>query len=107
MAYVEWDGKGADRVVVARGDKGATPGKPIVLDDGGWDHYWPAVACAGEKALVVWSSHEKGNVDLHFAHRDWQSLAGAYAMCNTTWGALMHRLKAVAEGEEPGPLFQA
>jgi len=48
---------------------------------------------------------DEGMVDLHFAHRGWQSLGGDYAMCNTTWGALMHRLKAAAEGQTPGPLF--
>jgi uncharacterized protein YndB with AHSA1/START domain len=44
-------------------------------------------------------------VDLHFAHRGWRSLGGEYARCNTTWGALMHRLKGAAEGQTPGPLF--
>ena len=48
---------------------------------------------------------DDGGVDMHFAHRGWRSLAGDYARCNTTWGALMYRLKATAEGQSPGPLF--
>jgi len=46
-----------------------------------------------------------GRVELRFAHRDWRSLAGAYAVCNTTWGALLYRLKDCAEGAASGPLF--
>ena len=49
---------------------------------------------------------DHGAVDLHFAHRDWASLGGEFARCNTTWGALMYRLKAAAEGDAPGPLFR-
>jgi uncharacterized protein YndB with AHSA1/START domain len=48
---------------------------------------------------------KEGGVLLHFAHRGWRSLGGEYARCNTTWGGLMHRLKAAAEGHTPGPLF--
>ena len=48
---------------------------------------------------------KEGGVLLHFAHRGWRSLGGEYAKCNTTWGGLMHRLKAAAEGQIPGPLF--
>lgn len=50
-------------------------------------------------------SPDEGMVDLHFAHRGWRSMGGDYAACNTTWGALMYRLKAAAEGQTPGPLF--
>lgn len=47
VAYVEWNGKDADRVVVRRRAPGADPaagwGAPIVLEDGNWDHYSPAI----------------------------------------------------------------
>jgi uncharacterized protein YndB with AHSA1/START domain len=42
---------------------------------------------------------------LRFRHKNWHSTAGIYAQCNTTWGNLMFRLKAFAEGKNPGPLF--
>jgi len=48
---------------------------------------------------------EDGKTRLRFAHRGWASAGGAYAMCNTTWGHLMHRLREVAEGGSPGPFF--
>ncbi len=42
---------------------------------------------------------------LRFAHSGWQSATDYFTSCNTTWGALMFRLKAAAEGKSPGPLF--
>ena len=42
---------------------------------------------------------------LRFRHSDWQTETDFLRQCNTTWGELMYRLKAVAEGAEPGPLF--
>ncbi len=30
-----------------------------------------------------------------------------FVSCNTTWGELMFRLNAAAEGKTPGPLFSA
>jgi len=63
-AYIEWDGSQSDRVLVRRKAKGETWGQPVALDDGLWDHYWPAVAAIGNSALVVWSSQKDGNFDL-------------------------------------------
>jgi hypothetical protein len=44
---------------------------------------------------------------IHFAHRGWPGESDYFVACNTTWGELMYRLKAVAEGKSPGPLFRA
>jgi uncharacterized protein YndB with AHSA1/START domain len=41
-----------------------------------------------------------------FTHAGWASVDGEFALCNTTWGHLMHLLKAYAEGRAPGPLFK-
>lgn len=55
---------------------------------------------------LVWELGVDGTTTvLRFTHADWRSTDGWYAPCNTTWGALMHRLKEYAEGERPGPLF--
>jgi len=43
---------------------------------------------------------------VEFAHADWQAATEYFRMCNTTWGDLMYRLKAAAEGHGRGPLFQ-
>ena len=44
---------------------------------------------------------------LRFTHADWQSPTDYFIACNTTWGELMYRLKAAAEGHSRGPLFLA
>jgi uncharacterized protein YndB with AHSA1/START domain len=43
-----------------------------------------------------------GGTRLRFRHAGWRSPDGCFATCNSRWGVLMHRLKAYAEGEEPG-----
>ncbi len=40
---------------------------------------------------------------LQFTHGNWRSASDYYAMCNSTWGELMYRLKDYAEGKSPGP----
>jgi hypothetical protein len=42
---------------------------------------------------------------LRFRHADWKERTEFFVTCNTAWGALMYRLKAAAEGRNPGPLF--
>jgi len=66
VAYVQWDGQKSDRVLVRRKDQSGWS-EPIVLDDGGWDHYWPSIAPLGRGVAVVWSGQEDGNFDLYCA----------------------------------------
>lgn len=42
-----------------------------------------------------------------FTHADWKDESDYFVSCTTTWGELMFRLKAVAEGKSPGPLFSS
>lgn len=42
---------------------------------------------------------------LRFSHAGWRAESDYFTSCNTTWGELMFRLKAAAEGKIPGPLF--
>jgi hypothetical protein len=44
---------------------------------------------------------------LRFTHADWKAETDYFVSCNTTWGGLMFRIRAAAEGKAPGPLFQA
>jgi uncharacterized protein YndB with AHSA1/START domain len=70
--------------------------------------------------LVVWScrsdyaawngtrltwrlAREGGATVLRFTHSGWTSSGDSYRTCNTTWGALMYRLKDYLEGKKPGP----
>ncbi|HVP42476.1 MAG TPA: SRPBCC domain-containing protein [Terriglobales bacterium] len=50
-------------------------------------------------------SSTKTGSQLQFSHADWRNETDYFVSCNTTWGELMFRLKAAAEGESPGPLF--
>jgi len=46
-----------------------------------------------------------GRTSLRFTHAGWQAETEYFTSCNTTWGELMFRLKAAAEGKKPGALF--
>ena len=48
-----------------------------------------------------------GNALVRFTHAGWQAETDYFVACTTTWGELMFRLKAAAEGKAPGPLFSA
>ena len=65
--FIEWNDKDADRVVVRRRDPGGVWGRPIVVDDGNWDHYSPAIVGRGSGALAIWSGQSDGNFDLFAA----------------------------------------
>ena len=47
----------------------------------------------------------KAGTLLRFTHAGWREESEYFLSCNTTWGELMYRLKAVARGTAPGPLF--
>ncbi len=47
----------------------------------------------------------EGSTILKFGHINWQSTQGLFALCNTTWGELMYRLRDHCEGKGRGPLF--
>jgi hypothetical protein len=42
-----------------------------------------------------------------FTHADWEAETDYFTDCTTTWGGLMFRLRAAAEGKGSGPLFTA
>ena len=62
-AYVEWNGKQADRVVARISKEGTFPLE--VFEISGWgDHYSPAITATPDGALVVWSRQVDGNFEL-------------------------------------------
>jgi uncharacterized protein YndB with AHSA1/START domain len=81
----------------------------------------PVVAHAPEQAEWVcesgdeWSGTRitfllkatKSGTELRFTQANWRAESEYFLSCNTTWGELMYRLKAVAEGHSPGPLFSS
>ena len=57
--------------------------------------------------LVFELEARKAATLVRFTHASWVKATEYFISCNTTWGALMYRLKAAAEGKAPGPLFLA
>jgi uncharacterized protein YndB with AHSA1/START domain len=55
--------------------------------------------------IVFKLTENAGKTTLQFTHAGWQSETDYFTSCNTTWGGLMFRIKAAAEGKSPGPLF--
>lgn len=55
--------------------------------------------------LVFAIRRKDGETILEFTHANWREASQYFTLCNTTWGELMYRLKAAAEGKQPGPLF--
>lgn len=55
--------------------------------------------------LVFHMAAKGDKTDLRFAHEGWRDITPYYISCNSTWGALLYRLKEVAEGGAPRPLF--
>jgi hypothetical protein len=60
---------------------------------------------AGTRLVFRLEPAAKGTL-LHFTHADWKAETEYFVACNTTWGELMFRLKAAAEGNSRGPLFR-
>jgi len=52
-------------------------------------------------------SSSADGTSVRFAHAGWTERTEYFDLCTTTWGALMYRLKAAAEGRTQGPLFSA
>ena len=62
-AYVEWDGKQADRIMARIHKPRTGPSEPIEIS--GWgDHYSPAIVATPNGALVAWSRQIDGNFEL-------------------------------------------
>lgn len=52
---------------------------------------------------ITQTSPQQCRVD--FKHMNWANDEGSFALCNSTWGGLMHRLKQSCESQVREPLF--
>ena len=59
---------------------------------------------AGTRLAFVLEPAGKGTL-VRFTHAGWEAETDYFVSCTTTWGELMFRLKAAAEGHPRGPLF--
>ena len=73
------------------------PGKRVVWSCHGDHPEWAGTTLTWDIAA------ENGSTMLRFTHSGWKSVTDFFAMCNSTWGELMYRLKGYLEGENPGP----
>ena len=55
--------------------------------------------------LVFHLAARGDKTDVRFIHEGWVAATPYFVSCNSAWGALLYRLKAVAEGSSIGPLF--
>ena len=55
--------------------------------------------------LLFQLSETKGQTLLRFTHAGWEKDTDYFVSCSASWGALMFRIKAAAEGRPRGPLF--
>lgn len=75
------------------------PNRRVVWDCVGDDPEWKGTR-------LTWDINEKdGKSALHFVHANWRELSRYFALCTSTWGMLMYRLKDYLEGKSPGPYF--
>jgi uncharacterized protein YndB with AHSA1/START domain len=73
------------------------PGKRVVWTCHGDNPEWNGTT-------LTWDiASESGVTVLRFTQSGWKAMTEMYAICNSSWGELMHRLKAYAEGQNPGP----
>ena len=63
-AWIEWNDKDADRLLVRRRDPQGRWGAAIEVKDGNWDHYSPQIVARGQDAMAIWSAQSDGNFDL-------------------------------------------
>ena len=70
-------------------------------------------SCHGDQAdwtgtTLTWTLAPDGDGTVaRFTQSQWKSFTDYVAMCNSTWGELMYRLKDYVEGRNPGPHWKA
>jgi uncharacterized protein YndB with AHSA1/START domain len=69
-------------------------------------------SCYGEQpewngTVLTWDIVREGSATmLRMTQGGWKSMSEMYAMCNSSWGELMHRIRDYVEGKKPGPHWQ-
>ena len=68
-----------------------------------------ALSCTGDPAewagtTLEWTLRPSGKATtIDFCHGNWKGMTPYAAMCNSTWGELMYRMKKFVETGKPGP----
>ena len=78
-----------------------TPARRIVWQCIGGPDEWP-------QTRVIWELTEQdGETRVCFDQTGWPNSEGHFRPANSTWGALIFRLKDYVEGKSPGPHFKS
>ena len=73
------------------------PGRKVVWGCSGDHPEWVGTS-------LTWDiASENGASVLRFTQSGWIQMSDYYAICNSTWGELMYRLRDYVEGRNPGP----
>jgi uncharacterized protein YndB with AHSA1/START domain len=76
------------------------PGRQLVWTCYGDNPEW-------DETTLTWNiTSEDSATMLRFTQSGWKSVTDLYAMCNSTWGELMYRLKDYVEDRNPGPRWK-
>lgn len=76
-----------------------TPSTRVVLSCHGDVDEWKGTR-------LTWEiSRKDGGSIVQFRHANWREATHLFAICNSSWGELMHRLKDYSEGKSRGPLW--
>ena len=74
-----------------------TPAKEVLWQCHGDNPEWAGTT-------LTWGiSRGDGTTVLRFTHSGWRAVTDLCAICNSSWGELMHRLRDYVEGKNPGP----
>jgi len=105
-AWLEWDGKAADAVVVRRLD-GTGERNAVVLADGCDSHHGPVLAAQGERLLAVWSARSGEDWELFSAWIDAEGRAGKPERLTRAAGSDMNPQLAAAGADRIVLAWQA
>lgn len=98
-AWIEWNGKDSDRVLVRRRTPSGSWSVAVEVADPHWDHYLPAVVALPGGALVAWSAQVGGDYDLFAARVSNSGEVGEILKLADTKHSDFHvRLAADSEG---------
>lgn len=76
------------------------PGKSVVWSCHGDHPEW-------DGTKLTWSLTKDGEGTIvRFKQAGWKAATDMFAICNSSWGELMYRLKNYVEGRNPGPHWE-
>ena len=76
------------------------PGKRVVWSCHGDNPEWNGT-------VLTWELEgDNDSTTVRFKQSKWKAATELYAICNSSWGELIYRLKNYVEGRKPGPLWR-